>query len=104
MYLMMWKKKIRKKIFNRKEMVGEIQPPLIVFPNRDKEQLNTNIGSESSISLLRKDVLSIQNHHFTRKGVRVNQKKIPPNPPVIKRVMALETGIFKIIAKYRFHR
>ena len=100
----MWKKKIRKKTFNRKEMVGEIQPPLIVFPNRDKEQLNTNIGSESSISLLRKDVLSIQNHHFTRKGVRVNQKKFPPNSPVIKRVMALETGIFKIIAKYRFQR
>ena len=35
-------------------MVGEIQPPLIVFPNRDKEQLNTNFGSESSISLLKK--------------------------------------------------
>ena len=71
-------------------MVGEIQPPLIVFPNRDKEQFNTNIGSESSISLLRKDVLSIQNHHFTRKGVRVNPQKVHPNPPIIKRVMALE--------------
>ena len=66
-----------KKPFNRKEMVGEIQPPLIAFPYRDKEQLNTNIGSESSISLLRKDVLSIQSHDFTRKGVRVNQKSPP---------------------------
>ena len=44
-------KENQKKNFNRKEMVGEIQPPLIVFPNRDKESLDTNIGSESSISL-----------------------------------------------------
>ena len=86
----MWKKKIRKKTFNRKEMVGEIQPPLIVFPNRDKEQLNTNVGSESSISLLRKDVISIQNLNFTRKSVCVNPQKVHPNPPIIKGVMALE--------------
>ena len=59
-------------------MVGEIQPPLIVFPNRDKEQLNTNIGSESSISLLRKDVISIQNLNVTRKNVCVNPQKSPP--------------------------
>ena len=93
MYLVMWKKKIRKKTFDRKEMVGEIQSPVIVFPNIDKEQLNKHIGSESSISLLRKDVLSIQNHHFTMKGVRVNFKKVHPNPPIIKRIMALETVV-----------
>ena len=93
MYLVMWKKKIRKKTFNRKEMVGEIQPPLIVFPNRDKEQLNTNIGSESSISLLRKDVISMQNPHFTRKGVRINPQKVHQNPSIIKRVMALEREV-----------
>ena len=71
-------------------MVGEIQPPLIVFPNRDKEQLNTNIGSESSISLLRKFVLSIQNPHFTRKNVRVNPQKVHSNLSIIKRVITLE--------------
>ena len=71
-------------------MVVEIQPPLIVFPNRDKEQLNTNVGSESSIFLFRKDVISMQNPHFTSKGVRVNPQKVHPNPPIIKRVMALE--------------
>ena len=62
----MEKENQEKKTFKLKEMVGEIQPPLIVFPNRDKEQLNTNVGSESSIPLLRKYVLSIQNPHFTR--------------------------------------
>ena len=71
-------------------MVREIQPPLIVFPNRDKDQLKTNIGSESSISLLKRYVISMQNHHFTRKGVRVNPQKVHPNPPIIKRIMALE--------------
>ena len=45
-------------------MVGEIQPPLIVFPNRDKEQLNTNVGSESSISLFRKDVTKKQSNYL----------------------------------------
>ena len=71
-------------------MVSEIQSSLSVFPNRDKVQLNTNVGSGSSMSLLRKFVLSIQNPHFTRKGVRVNPQKVHPNPPIIKRVMALE--------------
>ena len=83
-------KENQKKTFNRKEMVGEIQPPLIVFPNRDKEQLNTNIGSESSISLLRKDVLSIQNHHFTRKGVRVKQRNSSRIPPLLRELWPLK--------------
>ena len=43
-------------------MVGEMQPFLSVYPNRNKEHLNINVGSESSISLLRKFVLSIQNY------------------------------------------
>ena len=91
MYLMMWRKKIKKKKpFNLKEMVGEIQPFLRWFPNRDKEQLNTNVGSESSISLLRKCVLLIQKPHFIRKNVRVNPQKVHPNPPIIKRVIAIE--------------
>ena len=34
-------------------MVGDIQSHLSGFPNRDKEQLNTNVGSENGISLLR---------------------------------------------------
>ena len=93
MYLMMWKKKIRKNNFNRKEMVGEIQPFLSVFPNRDKEQLNTNFGSESSISLLRKNIISMQNPHFTRKDVHVNPQKVHQNPPIIKRVMPLEREV-----------
>ena len=71
-------------------MVGEIQPFLSMFPNREKEQLNTNVGSGSSMSLLRKFVLSIQNPHFTMKNVRVNPQKVHPNPPIIKRVIALE--------------
>ena len=79
-------------------MVGEIQQPLFVFPNRDKEQLNTNVGSESSISLLRKDVISMQNLYFTRKGVRVNSQKVDPNSPIIKRVMALE----RVVIFFRF--
>ena len=93
MYLMMLKKKIRKKTFNRKEMVGEMQPFLSVYLNRNKEQMNTNVGSESSISLLRKDVLSIQNPQFTRTSIRVNPQKVHPNPPIIKRVMALEREV-----------
>ena len=59
-------------------MVGEMQPFLSVYPNRNKEQLNTNVGSESSISLLRKDVISIQNLNLTRKSVCVNPQKSPP--------------------------
>ena len=86
----MEKENHEKKTFNRKEMVVEIQPFLSVFSNRNKEQLNTNVGSESSISLLRKFVLSIQNPNFTRKNVRVNPQKVHPNPPIIKRVIALE--------------
>ena len=38
-------------------MVGEMQLSLNVFPNRDKDQINTNVGSENSISLLRTDIL-----------------------------------------------
>ena len=70
-----------------------MQPFLSVFSNRNKEQLNTNVGSESSISLLRKFVLSIQNPHFTRKNVRVNPQKVHPNPPIIKRVIPLEREV-----------
>ena len=68
-------------------MVGEIQSPLSVFPNRDKDQLNTNVGSESSISLLRKDIISIQNPYFIRKFVLVYPQKVNP---FLKRVMTLK--------------
>ena len=78
MYLMMLKKKIRKKIFNRKEMVGEIQPPLTVFPNRDKEQLNTNFGSESSISLLRKKYYFNAKPPFYQERCACQPTKSPP--------------------------
>ena len=105
MYLVMWKKKIRKKTFNRKEMVGEIQSPVIVFPNRDKEQLNTHIGSENSISLLRKDVLSIQKPPFyqVRCACQPKKKKSPRIPPLLRELWPLKIWYFlKISTKYRF--
>ena len=90
-----------KKNFNRKEMVGEIQPPLIVFPNRDKEQLNTNIGSESSISLLRKDVLSIKTTILPGKVCVSTKKKSPRIPPLLRELWPLKQLIIAGIYIWR---
>ena len=105
MYLMMLKKKIRKKNFNRKEMVGEMQPFLSVYPNRNKEHLNTNVGSESSISLLRKDLFQCKTSILPGKACVSTHKKSTRIHPLLRELWPLKQwSFFKISDKNRFQR
>ena len=71
-------------------MVGEIQPPLRVFPNRDKGQLNKHVGSEIVYLFYEKMFFQFKTPISPEKNVRIKPQKVHPNPPIIKRVMALE--------------
>ena len=93
-YLVMLEKKSEKSRLNREEMVGEIQPPLIVFPNRDKEQFNSNVGSESSISLLKKMLFQCKTPISPGKVCVSNHKKSTRIHPLLRELWPLKEWSF----------